>query len=166
MISRQTLARAVLFATLALAPAVRAAAANAPEIAGRWIITKAALAPWADPQQAGGPEEERRLVGKSVTFAAHSITGPSPLSCRHPVYTSRDDPPDMLFEGGLAEPDRNGKPRNAVALARALGMTTNTVRTVEIGCTEISLHRFAPDTLVFGLNNRIYSMKRVVKGKS
>ena len=166
MISPQTLARAALFAALALAPAAQAAGKAAPEIAGRWVITKAAIAPWSDPQQAGGPQEERRLVGKSVTFSARSISGPSPLGCKHPVYTVRDDPPDMLFEGGLGGPDRAGKPRNAVALARALGMTTNTVRTVEIGCSEISLHRFAPDTLVFGLNNRIYSMRRVSKGKS
>ena len=152
-------------ALLVLLGLASAAQAQPPEIAGRWVITKAAIAPWSDPQQAGGPQEERRLVGKSVTFGAHSITGPSPLGCKHPVYTVRDDPPDMLFEGGLAEPDRAGKPRNAVALARALGMTTRTVRTVEVGCTEISFHQFAPDNLVFGLDNRIYSLRRAAKGK-
>lgn len=160
MISIRALLPAALL-TLAFAPP---ALARPPEIAGRWVITKAAIAPWSDPQQAGGPQEEKRLVGKSVTFSAHSITGPSPLGCKHPVYNAYNSPPEGLFEGGLAEPDRAGKPRNAKALARALGMTSDTVRTVEIGCSEISLHRFAPDTLVFGLNNRIYSMHRVAKG--
>ena len=42
----------VALLTLALAPP---ALAQPPEIAGRWVITKAAIAPWSDPQQAGGP---------------------------------------------------------------------------------------------------------------
>ncbi len=157
--------KALPFVLAALTALPSAASAQPPEVAGRWVIAKAAIAPWSDPLQAGGPQEEKRLVGKTVVFGPRSIAGPSPLGCKHPVYTVRDDPPDMLFEGGLAEPDRSGKPRNAVALARALGMTTSTVRTVEIGCSEISLHRFAPDTLVFGLNNRIYSLRRVGSAK-
>jgi hypothetical protein len=64
-----------------------------------------------------------------------------------------------MFEGSLAEPDRSGKPRDAVALARALGMTTPTVRTVETSCSEVAYHRLSPGVLVFGLNNRIYTLR-------
>jgi len=137
---------------------ISSAQAKDPDVMGRWLIAKAALAPWADPQQQGGPAEEKRLVGQVVTFAAHSVTGPSPLGCPHATFNVHDDTADLLFEGGLAEPDRNGKPRDAEALARALGMTTHTVRTIETSCSEVAYHRLSPTTLVFGLNNRIYTL--------
>ena len=128
------------------------------DILGRWLIAKAELAPWADPHQRGGPAEERRLVGRMVVFAPHAVTGPAPLGCAHATYAVHQDTADLLFEGSLAEPDRNGKPRNAAALARALGMTTHTVETVETSCSEVAYHRLSPKTLVFGLNNRIYTL--------
>jgi hypothetical protein len=135
-----------------------AAIAHETGLRGRWIIAKAQTAPWADPLQTGGPEEERRLVGRTVTFGPHSVTGPEPLGCRNATFAAHDDTADLLFEGSLAEPGPTGKPRDAVALARALGMTTRTVRTVETSCSEVAYHRFSPTTLVFGLNNRIYTL--------
>lgn len=140
---------------LALASAAHAEGSG---VTGRWVIAKAQLAPWADPLQTGGPEEERRLVGRAVAFGAHSVVGPQPLGCRHATLRVQDDTADLLFEGSLAEPDRDGKPRDAVALARALGMTTPTVRTLETSCSEVAYHRLSPTTLVFGLNNRIYTL--------
>ncbi len=137
---------------------VATAHAQGVEIIGRWIIAKAELAPWADPLQSGGPAEERRLVGRMVTFAPHAVTGPAPLGCGRATYAVHLDTADLLFEGSLAEPDRNGKPRNPEALARALGMTTHTVQTVETSCSEVAYHRLSPTTLVFGLNNRIYTL--------
>ena len=135
-----------------------AALAQGSGVEGRWLIARAALAPWADPLQQGGPEEERRLVGRTVTFGPNFVTGPPPLGCRRATYGVHDDTADLLFEGGLAEPDAHGRPRNAVALARELGMTTKTVRTLETSCSEVAYHRFSPTTLVFGLNNRIYTL--------
>lgn len=149
--------RAALIAALVLAAAAPAMARDVG-VTGRWVIAKAQLAPWADPSQRGGRAEERRLVGRAVTFAPHAVLGPSPLGCRRAAFTRHDDTADLLFEGGLAEPDRAGKPRDAVALARALGMTTRTVRTVETSCSEVAYHRLSPATLVFGLNNRIYTL--------
>ena len=137
---------------------VSAAQAQGAEIFGRWTIAKAVVAPWADPLQRGGRAEERRLVGRTVTFAARSVTGPAPLGCQSATYSAHDDTADLLFEGSLAEPDVGGKPRDAQALARALGMTTRTVRTVETSCSEVAYHRLSPTTLVFGLNNRIYTL--------
>ena len=138
--------------------------ASAQEFTGRWIIAKAAIAPWADPLQRGGRAEERRLVGRTVTFGPRSVAGPAPLGCAHAVYSGHDDTPDLLFEGELAEPDPQGRPRDAAALARGLGMTTATVRTTETGCSEVAFHRLAPDTLVFGLNNRVYTLRPAGKG--
>jgi hypothetical protein len=142
-----------------------AARAQGAGVIGRWIIAKAQLAPWADPLQRGGQAEERRLVGKTVAFASRSVSGPPPLGCRRATYTMHDDTADMLFEGSLAEPDRAGRPRNPVALARALGMTTHTVRTVETSCSEVAYHQFSPTTLVFGLNNRIYTLHPAPGGR-
>jgi hypothetical protein len=127
-------------------------------VLGQWVIAGAAVAPWADPLQRGGAEEERRLVGRTVTFDLHSVAGPSPLGCTHAVFRTHADTPDLLFEGGLAQPDAQGRPRNAAALAKGLGMKTPTVMTIETSCSEVTYHRFARDTLVFGLNNRIYTL--------
>lgn len=156
--------RAVLIAVALLGPVSAAQAQGVsqkpgPDILGRWIIARAELAPWADPLQRGGQAEERRLVGRTVTFAPHAVSGPPPLGCAHATYAAHWDTADLLFEGSLAEPDRNGKPRNAEVLARALGATTHTVLTVETSCSEVAYHRFSPTTLVFGLNNRIYTLR-------
>jgi hypothetical protein len=130
--------------------------------AGRWVIAGAVIAPWADPQQAGGPAEEKRLVGQTVTFGPTAVVGPPPLGCPHAAYTQHDDPPDMLYEGGLAEPDAHGKPRDAVALAHSLGLIGPTAHTLETGgrCSEIAYHLLAPGVLSFGLNNRVYTLNR------
>jgi hypothetical protein len=37
-------------------------------------------------------------------------------------------------------------------------MTTHTVETVETSCSEVAYHRLSPTTLLFGLNNRIYTL--------
>jgi len=158
MASIQTLSCAVLLTALSWVQAAATHAQDAP-VHGRWVIAKAALAPWADSLQRGGPEEERRLVGRTVTFGPRSVIAPDPLGCARAVYRVHDDTPDLLFEGELAEPDRNGRPRDAAAQARALGMTTATVRTIETGCSEVVFHQLARDTLVFGLNDRIYTLR-------
>jgi hypothetical protein len=130
------------------------------EFAGRWVIAGAVIAPWADPPGGRDDTEEKRLVGRTVTFGARSVAGPEPLGCGPARYKTRTDPPDMIFEGALADPHGTGKPVDARPSARSLGMTTATVRTLETGCSEVSFHRFAPDTLVFGLNDRVYTMHR------
>ena len=134
--------------------------AQAGDFQGTWIIAKARIAPWADPLQRGGAAEERRLLGRTVVIGLGSVTGPSPLGCLHAIYRVHDDTADLLFEGGLTEPDQNGRPRDAGVLAQALGMTTHSVRTLETSCSEVAYHRFSRTTLVFGLNNRIYTLYR------
>ena len=158
----QRLLRTLLLAGAGLVGTSGALARDA-DLQGRWVIAKATLAPWADPRQRGGGEEETRLVGRTVSFGPRSVAGPQPLACAHAIYSAHDDTPDLLFEGGLAEPDQSGKPRDAAALARKLGMTTRTVLTVETGCSEVAYHRLSRDTFVFGLNNRIYTLRPAPK---
>src|SRR5476651_2271086 len=90
--------RAALLAAFFIGP-ISTAQAQSADIMGRWIIAKAELAPWADPLQRGGQAEERRLVGRMVTFAAGSVTDPAPLGCRHATYNVHEDTADLLFEG-------------------------------------------------------------------
>ena len=78
MTSVRILSRAAVIIALGLAHASTALAQGA-EVRGRWVIAKAALAPWAEPSQRGVPEEERRLVGRTVTFGPRSETCPDPL---------------------------------------------------------------------------------------
>lgn len=156
----KTVDAAALLLAGALSSLSAAAWAQPPAFAGRWVISGAVIAPWAVPGRLNDRTEERRLIGRSVVFAPRAVTGPEPLGCRGPVYKVRADPPDMIFEGELAEPDDAGRPRDAPVLARALGMRTPTVPTLETGCSEISFHRFEPDTLVFGLNDRVYRLTR------
>jgi hypothetical protein len=132
---------------------------------GRWTIAAARLAPWADPQQAGGHDEERRLIGRTVVIGRDFVAGPSPLGCKHARFASHSDTPDLLFEGGLAE-GPIGRRRNARAEARALGITTAEVRTLETSCSEVAYHRVSPTTLMFGLNNRIYVLHPARAGRA
>ena len=118
------------------------------------------MAPWATPEEAQDGTEPKRLLGKTVTFGPKAVAGPAPLGCSKPVYSNRMDGPDMLFQGMLAEPDRNGKPRDPMRLAKELGMATSQVATLEVGCSEIEYHALSRDELVFGLNNRVYRMRR------
>lgn len=149
---------AALLSALILQPG--AGYTQSPDFTGRWVIAKTDIAPWADALQKGGLKEEHRLLGQAVIFGAHSVAGPSPLGCPHAVYVTHEDTADLLFEGELAEPDHKGRARDAVALSRAIGMTTRMVLTLETGCSEVAFHRVAPDTLVFGLNDRIYTLHR------
>jgi hypothetical protein len=126
---------------------------------GAWTIESATTAPWADGTDAAAADEPKRLIGKTVTFGLKAVEAPSPIGCVKPHYATREDGPDMLFQGALAEPDKTGKPRDAAALARGLGMTSATVTTYEIGCSEFEFHALTPGTLVFGLNDRIYTMR-------
>lgn len=144
---------------LALIGLAAAAEAQERRFAGTWRIESAALAPWAEPEDVPDPAEAERLIGKTVTFGPKAIVGPAPLGCAKPVYSVRTDGPDMLFQGSLAEPDRSGRPRDAAALARGLGMSSATVATLVVGCCEIEYHALAPDRLVFGLNDNVYTLR-------
>lgn len=149
---------ALAFAAFTLLAAPPALAAKAPPLAGAWRIDKAEPAPWARPKDLEDRSEEKRLVGQTLTFGPRALTGPAPLGCADATYATQDDVAANLFEGGLAMPGPNGRPSDGVARARRYGMTTRTVQTVEASCSEVKFHRFAPDLVVFALDNRIYTL--------
>jgi hypothetical protein len=137
-------------------------AAHAPDrrFAGTWRIDSAARAPWSQGEVIA-PGEDRRLIGKRVVFGRGRVDAPPPLGCGHANYRVREhDGADMLFQGMLAENGPAHSPAAAPAAARLLGMATPTVPTLETGC-EIEYHALRPGTLMFGLNDRIYTLVRI-----
>ena len=161
---RQGLIRRRALAVLtagAMALAASGPAAAQQRFAGQWVVAKAAVASWAgDPKDPADVADARRLAGQRLVISASRLRAPEPLGCAHPTYEFRDAGADTLFEGGL-NADGADRPTDPVALARALGMTTRTVRAMTASCSEVEFFLVDPDTLLFGLNNRVFTAKRV-----
>lgn len=118
---------------------------------GPWSISKSDPAPWAEK---GEPmdAEAKGLLGKSVSILPDRIDGPRPLSCRKLKYKITNYAPDSLFQGSLTAPDKQ---------AVALGFKGHDIKTLETGCeSEIDFHMVDEMTVLFALNNRIYTMTR------
>ncbi|HTP97789.1 MAG TPA: hypothetical protein VMN56_00600 [Casimicrobiaceae bacterium] len=151
-------------ASVALACAVVApwaGAAGFQDFAGTWIVRSSTAAPWKESDNPVGATEDKRIVGRSVTFAASAVTGPSPIGCAKPVYKVDTVGPDMIFEGQLAEAGGGAKAPDAAASAAKLGFAEpQRIETLDAGCTEVQFHLVKPGTLAFGLNNRVYVMTR------
>lgn len=154
--------RLAAFALLFL-PAALAHADDFP-FAGTWKITGAAHAPWEDPAHPMVTDDEQRYDDKMVTITKDSIEGPELLGCGKTEITVETLPFAGIFEGGLAEdpkdPSASYDEDKAKKLALELGFTAEPVPTLYQGCSEVSLHLRDADTLLFGLNNRIFTMKK------
>jgi hypothetical protein len=159
----QSVARPLAVALLAVAASAAAAPPEWQKFAGAWQITGSATAPWADPTHPPQSAESKRLAGKRVTFTPHRVAGPSPLGCLKPQYTVQVVPADGIFEGMLADP-RNGQPTGSAAArasAKALGFDDpEHILSIDVGCSEVRFHWLHRGVLVFGLNNRVYTMVR------
>jgi len=134
--------------------------------AGSWKITGAVHAPWEDPAHPMITDDEQRYDGKVVTISKDSIKGPDLLGCGKTEITVETLPFAGLFEGGLAaDPKDPGGDSydedKAKKLALQLGFTAEPVPTLYQGCSEVSLHLGDASTLMFGLNNRIFTMKKL-----
>jgi hypothetical protein len=150
-----------LAALLTLASVAPSHAVEMWQFSGTWIIRSSLVAPWADRKHPLAPEEPARLIGKAVRFSPGRVEGPAPLGCARPVYAVKNVAADMIFEGALAEPRDKPRQPDAAAAARELGFfDPGRIATLDAGCTELQIHELKPGTLVFGLNDRIYSMTR------
>jgi hypothetical protein len=131
---------------------------------GTWKITGAVHAPWEDPAHPMITDDEARYNGKLVTITPESMTGPEMLGCGKTEITVETLPFAGLFEGGLAadpkDPAGAYDEDKAKKLALELGFTAEPVPTLFHGCSEISLHLRDASTLMFGLDNRIFTLKR------
>jgi len=118
---------------------------------GPWLISKAEPAPWAE-KGASSDAQAKTLLGKPVSILQDRIDGPKPLGCRKLKYKVTDYTPDMLFQGGLTAPDKQ---------AAQLGFKDKAITTLETGCeAEIDFHMVDFMTVLFGLNDRVYTMTR------
>ena len=150
------------FALLAIsAPLARA---DDFAFAGSWKITGAVHAPWEDPDNPMITDDEQRYDGQVVTITRDSMKGPDLMGCGKTEITVETLPFAGLFEGGLAadpkDPGGAYDEAKARKVALELGFTTEPVPTLFQGCSEISLHLRDATTLMFGLNNRIFTMKK------
>jgi hypothetical protein len=135
-------------------------AAAQERFAGQWTIAGAVVAPWSsDPKGATDDADVQRLVGKRIALGAHFFNAPHPLGCAKPTYVFRAATADTLFEGSL-NVDGANKPTDPVVVARSLGLKANTVRGMTANCSEVEFFLFDPDTILFGLNNRVFTVKR------
>jgi hypothetical protein len=144
---------------LAVLAACSSQAAARERFEGHWKIASAVTAPWARAGDAGDAADAKRLIGERVDISAGAFRAPAPLGCAKPTYAYHDRAADMLFEGSLTA-DGDGKPTDPIAAARALGIESKTSRAMTASCSEVEFVLIDPDILLFGLNNRVFTMKR------
>ena len=149
----------VALGCLCLLAAFSAQAAAQGVFAGSWTVTGAQDAPWVGPKSDLKPHYETALRNAVITFRANRVDGPSWFACPKPHYSITELDAESLFEGGLDDPDRGmTTPKETAA---KLGFIGEKFPTLETGCAELSFHLAAPDSVLFGLNNVIYTLKRV-----
>lgn len=132
--------------------------------AGSWKITGTVHAPWEDPDNPIVSGNAEHYIGRTVTISKDSIQGADLMGCGQTEITVEPLPRVAIFEGGLAtNPKDPAGPSDEVKarrLATELGFKAEPVPTLYQGCSELSLHYRDQDTLMFGLDNRIFTMKR------
>jgi hypothetical protein len=155
--------RRLTLSALILGAGFPAFAADFP-FEGSWKITKAIVAPWEDPAHPMVTDDAERYTDKVVEITRDALKGPDLLGCGKTGIEIKSMPFAGLFEGGLAaDPkDPGGKYDEAKAktLALELGFTAEPVPSLFHGCSEIILHKRDGKTLLFGLNNRIFTLDK------
>jgi hypothetical protein len=143
-----------------IALSTSASAAGLGRFAGNWLISSAVMAPWAkDPKEPADEADAQRLIGKPMAIGAGVFRGPEPLGCNKPTFTFRSATADMLFEGSL-NADSADKPTDPVAVARSLHVTAKATPAMTASCSEVEFLLIDPDTILFGLNNRVFIATR------
>lgn len=154
------LKRILILAALSLAPFP--ARADETAFYGKWEITGAVKAPWEDPDRPVLTDIAELYAGKVVEISKGQMRGPDLLGCGTTVLTAEALPYAGLFEGGLAVNPKNAADPydldKARRLAGELGFQAEPVESLFHGCSEIILHKVDSETLLFGLDNRIYKL--------
>lgn len=126
--------------------------------AGSWDVAKAENAPWLAARPELTPHPEPVLRHARIIFRADRVVAPTWMGCKAPKYEIMSLGFDALFEGGLYDPDHGLK--DAKGLALKLGFTKEPVTSMLTGCSELLFHLVDHDTVLFALNNMIYTLKR------
>ena len=153
-----------IFIVFALSMMALPALADEAAFFGKWKISGAVKAPWEDPDHPMMTDDVELYSGKIVDISKGRMTGPDLVGCGATMLTVEALPYAGLFEGGLASNPKNAADaydiEKARRLAGELGFTAEPVESLFHGCSEIILHRRDPQTLLFGLNNRIFTLKK------
>jgi hypothetical protein len=151
-------------AAIALSLSALPALAGEADFFGTWKISGAITAPWEDPARPMITDGAERYKGQVITIAKGSMTGPDLLGCGTTELAVESFPYAGLFEGGLGtDPKDAAAPYDeakAKRIAEQLGFVAEPVESLVHGCSEIILHRMNDTTLVFGLDNRIFTLVR------
>jgi hypothetical protein len=140
----------------AAAPAEPKPTSNPGKFGGSWKVAKSEVAPWWD-GKGEKPKAEPGLDTQPIVLGDPASTGPGIFHCEKSLYTIRTTEPAGLFEGNLPEPDKQ---------AAALGFKPGPITTMNQGCEsstgdlELDFPMVDDDTILLGLNNMIYTLKR------
>jgi hypothetical protein len=150
------IAAALLFASLLYLPA-RAELPGQFSPNGRWEVTQAAIAPWVGDKVALVRESEvRKLLKQRITFSARAAASQYPaLNCSEATYETTRLPAAGLFQGALPDPHQ-------ATFAKAIGFPSGEISGFDMACpnARFSFHFRDRDTLLFALDNVIYTLKR------
>lgn len=139
----------VLTLCLAASAPTLGATASASSLVGPWRFTHATSAPWGEPL-AGSTD----LAGQTLVLTARYMQGSSPLNCGSARLEATAYPAAGLFLGGLPAP--------AEPAAQTLGIGRFPVAGVRVTCDKgvFEFHRADADTLLLGLDNRVWTLSR------
>ncbi len=148
---------AALLACLMLGAVARPCAAQGA-FAGNWDVVGQDPAPWVTNDPKAKPQAEVSLRKARLVFAADKVVAPTWMGCKKPKFEMMELGFDSLFEGGLSDSSHGlSDPKKA---ALKLGFTKEPVPTMVTSCSELLFHLMDKDTIVFALNNMVYTLKR------
>jgi hypothetical protein len=123
---------------------------------GSWQVADAKVASFYD---GGGakPSPDPELMGKTIVLTPTSASGSKVLACPKTIYSAARVPTDFLFEGNLKNPAQD---------ADDLGFKGEEIVSLSLSCDskdsdlEFDFPMVDQDTILLGLNNMIYTLKR------
>jgi len=144
------LRRAVSILALTLTLCCSVSSAFAHEWLGSWRVEREQPAPWV---VSAGELFDALPLGSKLTFEATRMRGPGVLDCANAKYAVSTTPAEGLFQGGLPNPALD---------AERLGLPRTAVRGLSVNCDNglFEFHQADVDSLLFALDNRIYTLSR------
>lgn len=152
-----TITRVTLLSlTICLAGGAPAAAQGV--FAGTWQVVDAQVATWHRDDPNYTPTVDPKFAHAAFIFKRDRLIAPAPFNCKA-HYEIKTVEPGYLFQGAFDQDDPDGH-------AKALGFTSDKIVNLDFACMrsdadiEMDFHLVDHDTVVFGLNDVIYRMKR------
>ncbi|MFZ1992446.1 MAG: hypothetical protein WAW96_22045 [Alphaproteobacteria bacterium] len=132
-------------------------------IIGDWMIDKAIVAPWVGPNADIGrlASLSRMHLNMIVSFFPDRVVAKDPkLACTDVDYERTLFPPELIFQASLPDPDQ-------VEIAAGLGFPSGNIPGFDVDCgSSVQSYHFANrNTLLFTLQDIIYTMDRQGKAK-